>query len=43
MLDFEQLMLSMRRDVGYPETTVGKGDLLRLFVDDAVADALPKS
>ena len=42
LLDFEKLMLAMRRDVGYPETTIGSGDLLRLFVDDEVADMLPR-
>jgi hypothetical protein len=43
LLDFEKLLNAMRRDVGYPDTAVGPGDLLRLFVDDALADMLPKS
>jgi membrane protein YqaA with SNARE-associated domain len=43
LLDFEALLIVMRRDVGYPDTTLRSGDLLRLFVDDAVAEMLPGS
>ncbi|MEJ7697090.1 MAG: hypothetical protein WKF78_10855 [Candidatus Limnocylindrales bacterium] len=42
LFDFESLMIAMRKDVGYPESTVKGGELLRLFVDDAIADTLPK-
>jgi len=31
---FEDFLIMLRRDAGYPDTTVGKGDILRLFVND---------
>lgn len=31
---FEALLIEMRKTVGYPNTQLGRGDLLRLFVDD---------
>lgn len=34
LFDFEALLIEMRKTVGYPNTQLGRGDLLRLFVDD---------
>lgn len=31
---FEQVLFAMRRDSGYPGTTLARGDLLRLWVND---------
>jgi hypothetical protein len=31
---FEELLLALRRDAGYPETTLGRGDILRLWIND---------
>jgi hypothetical protein len=36
----EQLMIAMRRDVGYPETQVGHGDLIRMYADDGLYEAI---
>lgn len=30
----------MRRDVGYPETKVGHGDLIRMYADDELYAAI---
>jgi hypothetical protein len=30
----EELMIEIRRDVGYPTTTLKRGDILRLWVND---------
>jgi len=40
ILEFEQLMIAMRRDVGYPETAMEKGDLIRMYADDDLYKAL---
>lgn len=34
LFDFEAFLIEMRKTVGYPDTQLGRGDLLRLFVDD---------
>jgi hypothetical protein len=34
MFSFEELQLAMRRDAGYPDTSLRRGDLLRLWVND---------
>lgn len=34
LFDFEQLLIKMRRDAGYPSTKVGRGDVLALWVND---------
>jgi len=31
---FEQFLITLRRDAGYPETNLSRGDLLRLWVND---------
>lgn len=35
MLGFESLLVQMRRDVGYPDTSLPPGSILGLFIDDA--------
>ena len=34
LFKLEELWIELRRDAGYPETTLRRGDLLRLFVND---------
>ena len=34
LFDFEAFLIDLRKTVGYPNTQLGRGDLLRLFVDD---------
>lgn len=31
---FEELLIAMRRDCGYPDTALGRGDVLSLWVND---------
>jgi hypothetical protein len=31
---FEEFLMSIRRDTGYPKTKLAKGDLLGMFIDD---------
>jgi hypothetical protein len=34
MLNFESLLLAIRRDIGYPKTKLRQGSILGLFIDD---------
>lgn len=34
LFDFEAFLINLRKTVGYPNTKLERGDLLRLFVDD---------
>ena len=31
---FEEFLIALRRDTGYPNTRLGKGDILGMFIDD---------
>lgn len=43
MLEFEQLLLAMRRDIGYPETALPPRSLLGLFINDVDTLNVPDS
>lgn len=42
MFRFEDLMIDMRRELGFPETSLEQGDILRLFIND-IDDYLPSA
>ena len=42
VFDFERLLIAIRRDAGNPDTTIGRGEILSLFIDDVKTLETPK-